>query len=82
MLTICVKDPKVDRYYRAYVSRAFAVRHDNFALVSIGWTVNDDLPRRAWNAVKRDAVEISREEWNHSGCQSSCVRRGGSECRW
>lgn len=30
----------------------------------------------------RKAVIVTKDEWNHSGCLSSCIRRGGQSCRW
>ena len=74
-------DGATPRYYRIRVSQQWAVRHDNYALVSIGLTVGHDLSKRAFDRVA-DKVEVSRDEWNHSGCQSACVMRGAKECRW
>lgn len=82
-----VRSGGADEHYRAQVSAAFAARHDNGALVSIGWTVREDgggdLPPRAlaWLRARGRLTPITHEQWNHSGCQSACVLRGASECR-
>jgi hypothetical protein len=82
MMTISVRDG--ERYYEATVSPQWAARHNNSALVSLGLTVGHDLTPRAWAAAKRRfrVVEVTQDEYNHGGCQSQCIRRGNSECRW
>lgn len=85
MLTVTVKvEDQPARFYRLWVTPAWAQRHDNGALVSIGLTVPKDLSRGAFQRAlsKFKYVQLTEEEWNHSGCQSSCVKRGGKECRW
>lgn len=81
-MTIAIKDPKNGKFYRATVSQSWAIRHDNFALVSCGLTVDDDLTRASFNRLGAARVEITHQEWNHMGCQSGCVLRGAKECRW
>jgi len=81
--TVYIKFPgKPDRYYRAQVSQQWAVRHDNFALVSVGLTVGEDLSLQSFKRLGPTAVEVTHTEWNHSGCQSACQLRGAKECRW
>lgn len=78
-------DDKDVFYYRAEVSQRWAVEHDNGAIFSCGLTVGEDgLELSSLQALIRQgkAVEVSYDEWNHSGCQSSCIRRGAKECRW
>lgn len=84
MITISIRDLTTQKYYRATVSLTFARRHDNGALISCGLTVPDDLSKRSLQALiaRKQATEITYEQWNHSGCQSSCVLRGAKECRW
>lgn len=86
MFTISVRDyTNGHHYYRATVSQAYAVRHDNGCLVSIGLIVGEDgfTPRMFKAMQKRfNVVEITHEAWNHSGCQSYCILRGAKECRW
>ena len=87
-LTIYIKVPSVisggevgHKYYRASVSQAWAIKHDNGALFSFGLTVGEDgLTEK--HLARIDKVEVSHDEWNHSGCQSGCVLRGAKECRW
>jgi len=74
-----------DQYYFASVTRAWAIAHDNGALVSCGLTVGQDgfTPRMfAWLQSRDRLDPITKDEWNHSGCQSYCVKRGAKECRW
>jgi hypothetical protein len=83
VLTIAIRDG--ERYYRARVSREWAQRHDNGALVSIGLTVGHDLTRASFARLFRlpdPPQEISRDQWNHDGCLSACIRRGAPACRW
>jgi len=82
MLTISIKHG--ERYYSARVSQSWAMRHDNGALISCGLTVGESLTDRAFKlAQKRFRVtEVSREAYNHSGCQSYCTLRGDVSCRW
>jgi len=83
MRTISIRNG--EHYYRATVSLTWARRHDNGALVSCGLTVGESgfTIGMLNTLIKRgQAAEITREQWNHSGCQSSCILRGNSECRW
>ena len=73
------------KYYRAEVTPAWARKHDNGALISCGLTVGENgiTARMVDRMVTRgDAREVTHDEWNHSGCQSSCVQRGAASCRW
>ncbi len=70
-----------DKYYRCEVSQRWLAKHDNGAVFSCGLTVGQDgLTMASFQRLNR--TEVTREQWNHSGCQSSCVLRGGKECRW
>lgn len=65
--------------FKVNVSPSFADRYSRGASVSIGITgVSEEFLRQH----AKQMTEITYDEWNHSGCQSSCVRRGGKECRW
>lgn len=81
-LNVSVRDGEA--FYRACVTLRFAKRYNNYAMVSCGWTVDDDLPRAAFKRLQREGrlTPVSRETWAHSGCQSACVLRGAKECRW
>jgi len=84
-MRITIKNPKTGRYYVASVSPAWARRHDNGALVSCGLTVGDSsLSAAAFKTLEKAGAlrEISREDYNHSGCQSGCIRRGDPKCIW
>lgn len=72
------------RYYRASVSSAWMKRHDNGTSVSCSLTVGGSLTEYDLQVLinRGETVEISEDEWNHSGCKSECIRRGGQECRW
>ena len=82
MMQLYIKDRQ--SYYRAVVTRAWAIKHDNGALISCGLTVGEELTLGQLKALvaRGQAVEVTKEEWNHSGCQSSCTLRGAKECRW
>lgn len=85
MLRLVIKDPEQGKYYRMAVSPAWAARHDNGALISCGLTIGEHgFTRRMFQLAQYrfSHLEISAEEWNHSGCQSSCTRRGDQQCRW
>lgn len=91
MLTISIRDTQHQKFYRATVTPTWANRHDNGALISCGLTIDEAsysgtvwLTRRAFARLQaRGAVtEVTQDQWNHSGCQSSCIRRGAAECRW
>lgn len=77
-------------YFRADVSQDFAERHDTGSLVSIGWTVGGtedthaNMPLRSFQYLQSKGflTEVSKETWNHSGCQSTCRLRGHESCRW
>lgn len=85
MIRIYIRDPKVEpaHHYRYDASVRWAHEHDNGALISCGLVVGERLNGRVvLSAVPRGAVEVSHDEWNHSGCRSGCVLRGARECRW
>ncbi len=73
-----------EKYYHATVSRVWLAKHDNGATVSCGLAVGTDLRQSQLDCLIRQgkAKEVSKEKWNHSGCQSSCILRGDNECRW
>lgn len=93
VLTVAIKDTgdstlgrhlSEPKYYAAALTTNQLVKHDNGCLVSIGLVVPLDL---RYSTLARwinqgIAKEITFDEWNHMGCQSSCKRRGGTECRW
>lgn len=73
------------RYWVANVPPEWVKRHDNGAMISCGLTVGSGgLTKRQFNVMKGKypCKEVTQDEWNHSGCQSSCKRRGDKECRW
>lgn len=70
------------RYYRADVTPQWARYHDNGALISCGLIVPDSLSAEAFKRLGSRAVEVSRDDYNHSGCLSRCVRRGDNTCQW
>lgn len=75
-----------EKYYFANVTQTWAMNHDNGALFSCGLTVNDNgvFTERSlnWLRSRGRLREISQDEWNHSGCQSYCTRRGDAKCSW
>ena len=83
-MRVYISDKGHGLHYRADVSTQWARRHDNGALISCGLTVPDDLSRASLRAliVKGRASTCTHDEWNHSSCQSACVRRGDAVCRW
>jgi len=72
------------KYYKANLTQSQLERHNNFAMVSIGLTVPEDLKAATLTRWVNQGIahEVGYEEWNHSGCQSSCKLRGANECRW
>lgn len=82
-MRIYIKDG--NKYYRANVSPGWAQTHDNGALVSCGLTVGRDgfTARMLAGLIRRRrAIEVTESEWQHSGCQSSCILRGAERCTW
>ena len=73
-------DPKAKRAWRFSASDSWVRRHDNGHVVSIGFSVPEDLTLK--QLQKLNATEIPYDEWSHSSCQSSCVKRGDSKCTW
>ncbi len=67
------------RYHLANVSCEFSRRYDNGRLC--GLTVPDDVPRKVF-ARLTDTEEITRNQWAHSSCLSSCINRGDADCSW
>jgi len=91
-MRITIKDPKRSKFYIASVTPQWARRHDNGALVSCGLTVGEKSSSTGKSYLSESDLEhlqeegrlkeIDHDEWNHSGCQSGCTRRGDRECRW
>lgn len=84
-LTVVIADAAHGKYYRARVTQAWAERHNNGALVSLGLRVGMDgfTPRMLASLRGQGRLtEITEQTWNHSGCQSSCVLRGAAKCSW
>jgi len=83
ILTVTIRDGET--YYKARLTRRQVSLWDNGAMVSCGLTVGEGRFKaaslRTLQAQGR-VQPIDRETYLHSGCQSSCVRRGGSICRW
>jgi hypothetical protein len=74
-----------DKHYRANVTPEWAQAHDNGRLISCGLTVGEDgftARMLGYLLRKRRAIEVTEQEWNHSGCQSSCILRGADKCSW
>ncbi len=90
--SITIKHPVRGKFYRARPSMAWIKRHDNGALISCGLTVDEPsaysgtvwLTDRAFKALESRGVvvEITEQQWKHSGCQSSCILRGNAKCSW
>jgi hypothetical protein len=73
-----------ERYYIACLTIGQARLHDNGALISCGLTVGHDLRPstfKRWQSADLTR-EITYDEWNHGGCQSSCIKRRNASCRW
>jgi len=73
------------RYYRLALTLTQAKRWNNGIMVSIGLIVGEYgfTKRSLARLIKAgQAKAVDFDEWNHSGCQSSCVRRGGVHCSW
>lgn len=73
-----------DKYYRLTVSVEWAEKNDNGALISCGLTVGTDIKEsQLKNLISRGkAIQVTEDEYNHSGCQSRCVKRGDDICQW
>jgi hypothetical protein len=84
MLTISVRDG--ESFYVVKVTPKWADKYDNGAVISCGLTVPVDISRQAFERYRKRypdrVVNVSRDEYQHSGCQSSCIRQGARECRW
>lgn len=79
-LTFYAYDKKNEKYWRFEATQRWWVEHDNGCAVSIGFEVGKEISMDQLRSL--GAVEVTKDEWNHSGCQSSCVKRGAKECRW
>lgn len=66
--------------YRCNLSLAQARKYDNGHLISIGLEIGKDITPKQLQRFHR--VEVSWDDWKHSGCQSRCVRRGDDICQW
>lgn len=60
------------------------IKDGNRYYFSCGLTVGESVSPASITALRRRGAltEISHDEWNHSGCQSGCTRRGDRECGW
>lgn len=67
------------RYYRLNLTITQAKRIDNGAMISCGLNAPEDVTSK-W--LQKHGVEVPEIEWKHSGCQSSCILRGGTICQW
>ena len=85
-MKVTIKDPKNNRFYEASLSRHQASRYDNGAMVSCGLTVGENtrFTERSLKTLSQQGrlKEISKDDWNHSSCQSGCTRRGAAKCSW
>ena len=79
-MRVAVYHKDQEKYYYVYPSQAAVRRYNNDALISRGWTVGEDLPKAAFQRMKKE--EISQEVWTHAGCLSACTLRGAPVCRW
>jgi hypothetical protein len=85
MIRITIADPEKHKYYRMAVTPTWAERHNNGALISCGLTIGrDGFTRRHFQLAQYrfSHVELTQEEYNHSGCQSYCILRGHDHCQW
>ena len=72
-------------FYSAPLAAILRRGIDNGALISCGLTVGrDGFTRRMMDELIRLGVAqpISKEAYNHSGCQSRCTLRGDDKCQW
>ena len=85
MLRVTIRDKENRKFYKMAVSQAWAEKHDNGALISCGLTIGEHgFTRRMFQLAQYrfSHIELTEEQWNHSGCQSSCILRGNDICRW
>jgi hypothetical protein len=80
MITVYAFSEEQGVYYRLRLTPRQARRLDNGHLFSIGLEIGKDISRDRIVTLKGERV--SRDDWNHSGCQSSCTRRGDDRCGW
>lgn len=73
-------DTDAKKAWKFIASASWWAKHDNGHAVSLGFRFGEEITERQLTAL--GAVEVPYEEWQHSGCQSSCVKRGGATCRW
>lgn len=59
-------------------------RYPNYHAVSIGYRLGEDISQRQLDRFLKSgiAAPMDYDKANHSGCQSSCKRRGGEKCQW
>ena len=65
-------------YYKVNLSPRQVRKYDNGTVISCGLTI----PRDAPFSLLKNAAVVSKDEWNHSSCQSRCKNRGDSTCQW
>jgi hypothetical protein len=75
-MIVYARQTDADRYFRLRLTQRQARRLDNGAMVSCGLALTGKQISRL------DAEEMTKDEWNHSGCQSRCVMRGDNICQW
>lgn len=77
-ITIYGRDKDSTVYFRVAMEPT-SLRNE-YAPVSCGIVRSTTWIKRM--VTQRKATIVTKDEWNHSGCQSSCIRRGGQSCRW
>ena len=79
-IRVTVYDTEHDTAFYAYPSAGQIRRYGHGALLSRGWEMPRELPRRSF--ARMEHIAIAAYEAQHSGCLSSCTTRGDAHCRW
>jgi hypothetical protein len=81
MAMVYIKDPAYRSHFKVNLDD---VPRGNGSLFSSWLTVGrDGFTRGMMDSLLRlgKAIPVSEAEWQHSGCQSACIRRGDPICR-
>lgn len=82
MSTVTLHDPGRGKYARVWLSPRQVARYDNGSLISTGLWVPEDIDERTFDRLAATGETMTKENADHSSCQSSCILRGDPKCQW
>jgi hypothetical protein len=79
--TIYMADYERGKFYRLQLTRQQAKLWNNVALVNTGLIVGaGGITAKQFDYLSKFGTAITKDEFEHSGCKSSCKLRGDSKC--